>query len=109
MDVKGDARTSRVKIPRSIRGYKPGTEPNERFLTQEEPVRRGVKTSSVQAAAKRKGINEMRGFQVDSDVIGSRLGTSGAVSNSITPCGITPCGITNTTRCRSSIDPAHNN
>ena len=69
MDVKGDARKSRVKIPRSIQGYKPGAEPNERFLQQEHPVRRGVKTSSVLAAGKRKHISEMRGFQVRSEVL----------------------------------------
>ena len=64
VDAKGDPRKNRVKIPRSIKGYKPGAEPNERFLTQEEPVRRGVKTSSVLAASKRMEISEMRGFQV---------------------------------------------
>ncbi|KAL5264612.1 hypothetical protein ACHWQZ_G005633 [Mnemiopsis leidyi] len=64
VDVKGDPRKSRVKIPRSIQGYKPGAEPNERFLQKEQPVRRGVKTSSVLAAGKRKHISEMRGFQV---------------------------------------------
>ena len=64
VDVKGDPRKSKVKIPRSIQGYKPSTEPNERFLAQEEPVRRGVKTSSVLAASKRKHISELRGFQI---------------------------------------------
>ena len=65
MDVKGDARKGKVVIPRSIKGYKPGVEPNERFLQQEEPVRRGVKTSSVLAAGRRKHISDMRGFQVN--------------------------------------------
>ncbi|XP_063675523.1 sperm-associated antigen 17-like isoform X5 [Bolinopsis microptera] len=64
VDVKGDARKGKVVIPRSIKGYKPGVEPNERFLQQEEPVRRGVKTSSVLAAGRRKHISDMRGFQV---------------------------------------------
>ena len=64
VDVKGDARKNKVKIPRAIQGYKPGAEPNDRFLQQEEPVRRGVKTSSVLAAGRRKHISDMRGFQV---------------------------------------------
>lgn len=64
VDVKGDIRKNKVRLPRSIQGYKPSAEPNERFLAQEEPVRRGVKTSSVLAAGKRKHISDMRGFQV---------------------------------------------
>ena len=67
MDAAGDPRTTRVRIPRSIVGYKPGVQPNERFLAQEEPVRRGVKTSSVLAAGKRKPITDMRGFQASRD------------------------------------------
>ena len=35
-----------------------------RFIEQEEPVRRGVKTSSVLAAGKRKQVTELRGFQL---------------------------------------------
>jgi len=64
VDVKGDARPSKVKIPRSIQGYKPSAEPNMKFLESEEPVRRSVKTSSVLAASSRKKVSEMRGFQI---------------------------------------------
>ncbi|XP_029603285.1 sperm-associated antigen 17-like [Salmo trutta] len=47
VDVAGNPRRHRVKLPASILSSKPFSVPNQQFLCVEEPVRRKVKTVSV--------------------------------------------------------------
>ncbi|KAM9397205.1 sperm-associated antigen 17 isoform 6-T6 [Salvelinus alpinus] len=47
VDVAGNPRRHRVKLPASILSSKPFSVPNQQFLCVEEPVRRKVKTASV--------------------------------------------------------------
>ncbi|KAJ8003694.1 hypothetical protein DPEC_G00150980 [Dallia pectoralis] len=60
LNVAGNPRTHRVKLPSSILSSKPCSIPNQQFLRVEEPVRRKVKTVSVTAAQQRLP----RGFEL---------------------------------------------
>ncbi|XP_010889422.4 sperm-associated antigen 17 [Esox lucius] len=60
LNVAGNPRTHRVKLPSSILSSKPCSTPNQQFLRVEEPVRRKVKTVSVTGGQKRLP----RGFEL---------------------------------------------
>ncbi|KAJ8405931.1 hypothetical protein AAFF_G00308190 [Aldrovandia affinis] len=47
LDVAGNPRKERLKLPSAILSAKPSSQPNQRFLSVEEPVRRKVRTVSV--------------------------------------------------------------
>ncbi|KAL1021782.1 hypothetical protein UPYG_G00017870 [Umbra pygmaea] len=59
LDVVGNPRTHRVKLPACILSSKPHSVPNQQFLRVEEPVRRKVKTVSLTG-----GQQPPRGFQL---------------------------------------------
>ncbi|KAJ8283108.1 hypothetical protein COCON_G00056270 [Conger conger] len=63
LDVAGNPRRERIKLPSAILSAKPICRPNQRFLSVEEPVRRKVRTVSVCGSL--YGVPTLpRGFQL---------------------------------------------
>ncbi|XP_075705223.1 sperm-associated antigen 17 [Rhinoderma darwinii] len=52
VDVTGQPRKERVKLPPSILSGKPASVPNTKFATLEDPVRRSVRTASTSASSR---------------------------------------------------------
>ncbi|XP_069035271.1 sperm-associated antigen 17-like [Lepisosteus oculatus] len=95
LDVAGNPRRERVKLPSAIRGRKPGGLPHQKFTAVEDPVRRKVRTVSV-AGPQASGTLQCvrRGFElfpaeVDFGVL--REGCTYSVSVALRNVGIDSC------------------
>ncbi|XP_035266717.1 sperm-associated antigen 17 isoform X2 [Anguilla anguilla] len=65
LDVAGNPRKERVRLPSAILSTKPSSRPNQRFLSVEEPVRRKVRTVSVLGSQLNGHVpTPPRGFQL---------------------------------------------
>ncbi|XP_075449047.1 sperm-associated antigen 17 isoform X2 [Ascaphus truei] len=64
IDVTGQPRRERVKLPVSILSSKPAFIPNNKFAVVEDPVRRRVNTASTSAPASRGVKSLPRGFHL---------------------------------------------
>ncbi|KAJ8247188.1 hypothetical protein GJAV_G00259760 [Gymnothorax javanicus] len=95
LNVAGNPRKEEVKLPPAILSAKPSSEPNHRFLSVEEPVRRKVRTVSVWGCqSSRVRSVAPRGFQllpsaVDFGVL--REGYTYAVTVAMKNVGVDSC------------------
>ncbi|XP_037613814.1 sperm-associated antigen 17 isoform X2 [Sebastes umbrosus] len=89
VDVTGKLRRTKVRLPTSILGSKPRSEPNQQFLSVEEPVRRRCRTISLTDPSV-----VVRGFQLlpsSVDFGTLREGTSSAVTVAMKNVGVDNC------------------